>query len=81
MFDFDAWDISHEITIAFIRESRSSGNKNADMIEREMGETLENIHDSFYSAVMFSLNWRESMIKLLAKLIEVGRKKDCGITL
>ena len=43
MYDFDAWDIFYEFMIAFMKESRSSGNMKAMKLEREICETVCNI--------------------------------------
>ena len=51
MYDFDAWDISYEFMIAFMKYGRSGGNKKAQVLEREICETLLNIQNSFHSAV------------------------------
>ena len=51
MYNFVAWNISHDFMIAFMKESRSSFNKNAEMIQRKICETLVNIQNSFHSAV------------------------------
>ena len=51
MYEFDAWDISHEFMIAYMKDGRSSGIKDAMKIEKEFCETLYNIQNSFHSAV------------------------------
>ena len=51
MYDFDVWDISHESMMTFIKQSRSSGNKKAEVIEKEILETICNFQSSFHSAI------------------------------
>ena len=51
MYDFDAWDISHEFIIASKKDGRSSGIKEAMNNERENYEKLGSTQSSFHSAV------------------------------
>ena len=52
MFHFDAWDISYEFMVAFIKDQRSRINLKANKIEKEVYEILGNIQSSFYSSVI-----------------------------
>ena len=47
MCDFVAWNISHEFIIAIMKESRSSCNKNGEMIQRKICKTFVNIQNNF----------------------------------
>ena len=49
MYDFDAWDISHEFMI--VKDKRSINNIKTMEIESKICETLGNIWSSFHSAV------------------------------
>ena len=52
MYDFDAWGISHEFMIIFMKNGRSSGSKTAGKLERLICKTLHNIQNHFHSAVI-----------------------------
>ena len=52
MFDFDAWEVSHEFMVAVIKDQRSKINLKANKIEKEIYEILGNIQSSFYSSVI-----------------------------
>ena len=51
VYNFHSWDISHECMVAFMKHGRTTGNKNAQLLEREICETHCNIQNSFHSAV------------------------------
>ena len=51
VYNIDLWDISHEFMVAFMKYGRSNSNKKAQVLEREICETLLNIQNSFHSTV------------------------------
>ena len=73
MCDFNAWDIFHELLIAFIEFNVSSDNKKAKMIERVMCETHCNIQNSFHSAVNVFTGLEKKHNEIVGK-IKPGRK-------
>ena len=59
MYDFELRDISHEFVIAFMKESRSSGNIKAMKIDSEIIETLP----VFIMQSFSSTHWRGSLME------------------
>ena len=51
MYNFDGCNFSHEYMMTFMNAKRSSGNKTASTLEREICETFHKIQNSFYSVV------------------------------
>ena len=72
VYDFDSWDISHEFMVAFMKYGRSDGNKKAQVLEREICETLLNIQNSFHRAV-------STFTVLVRKHDEIVRKLKPGM--
>ena len=80
-YHFDAWDISHALMIAFMRESRSSDNMNAIILKKEICETLHNIQSSFHSAINSFTALEKKHDEIVGTINWVGRKEVCGISL
>ena len=70
----DAWCISHEFMMAFMKHRGSSVIKEANMIEREKCETLCNIQNSFHSAVNAFMELERKHDEIVGK-IKLGREE------
>ena len=75
------WDISHHYMITFEQRKISHGNLIANYIEKEICETVVNIHSSFHSAV----NTFTAVTRKCDEIVSTSKlncaKKNCGNTL
>ena len=68
VYDFHSWDISHEFMVAFMKHGKSTSNKNAQLLEREICETLWNIQNNFHSAVNAFIALERKHDEILGKI-------------
>ena len=68
VYDFHSWDISHEFMVAFMKHGKSTSNKNAQLLEREICETLCNIQNNFHSAVNAFIALERKHDEILGKI-------------
>ena len=80
LYDFDAWNISHEFMMAFMKVSESSFIKKK-IREREICEFLSISHNSFHSAVNVFTALEKKHDKIVGKIKLVREERNCGITM
>ena len=75
IYHCDAWNISDEFMITFMKDKISSGNKNAMILVRKIYETLGNIQKSFHPALNAFTALKRKCVEILGKIKPGGEKR------
>ena len=80
IYNFDAWDISHEFLMTFMKKVQVVLKKQIQWREKFV-KPFVMFRTVFILQLKFSLHWKGSMMKLWAKFNQERRKQNCITTL